>query len=98
MPHRRDREKTYDPGTMVALAAITCVVLLAMYIGLSVAAVRNNPKCSPTRSLMIISLVTLWVAPTTLSAVECHVTACAVALLAIASTIYVIFAGKRNCE
>ena len=84
--------------TMIALAAVTCVALLAMYIGLSVAAVRNNPKCSPTRSLMIISLVTPLGRTDHSPAVECHVTAGAVALLAIASTIYVIAVGKRTCE
>ena len=106
MPRRHDerREKVpvqlhrYQTGTMVGIAAASCVALLAMYIGLTVAAGRNNPPgCSPTYSLMVISLVTLWTAPTALSAVGSHVTASVVALLAIASTIYVIAAGKRTC-
>ena len=98
MSRRKRDDAAYSKSSVIAGAAVTCVVLLAMYIGLSVAAVRNNPKCSPAHSLMVVSLVTLWIAPTTLSAVECHVTASAVALLAVASTIYVIFAGKRRCS
>ena len=98
-PRKKREKKPYQSNTIIAIVGASCAAFLALYVGLTVAAVRNNPRtCSPTYSLMVGSLVTLWVVPTLLSLTTGdHVIASIVFLLATASTVYVVFAGKKTC-